>query len=106
MTFVHDSPEFSDLLQIVAAERKLAPALVEKDYWVTHTLWALHAAGFEIWFKGGTSLSSDGPRWKAIRAAHDAIAPMFWGPRSSVDDACATIREWVKRALGSPFQGD
>ena len=24
---------------------------------MTHTLWALRAAGFEIWFKGGTSLS-------------------------------------------------
>lgn len=31
--------------------------MVEKDYWVTHTLWALHHQGFEVWFKGGTSLS-------------------------------------------------
>ncbi|MGC4068382.1 MAG: nucleotidyl transferase AbiEii/AbiGii toxin family protein [Polyangiaceae bacterium] len=57
MSFVHDDPEFDGLLQIVAKSRGLGVALVEKDYWVTHTLWALHAQGFDIWFKGGTSLS-------------------------------------------------
>ena len=57
MSFVHDDPEFDDLLQIVSRSRGLGAALVEKDYWVTHTLWALQAQGFEIWFKGGTSLS-------------------------------------------------
>jgi hypothetical protein len=57
MSFVHDDPDFDGLLQIVANHRGLGVALVEKDYWVTHTLWALHAQGFEIWFKGGTSLS-------------------------------------------------
>ena len=57
MSFVHDDPDFGGLLQIVANTRGLGVALVEKDYWVTHTLWALHAQGFEVWFKGGTSLS-------------------------------------------------
>jgi hypothetical protein len=54
---VHDDPEFDGLLRIVADKRKLAVALVEKDYWVTHTLWALQRSGLDIWFKGGTSLS-------------------------------------------------
>ena len=44
MSFVHDDPDFDGLLQIVANNRGLGVALVEKDYWVTHTLWALHAA--------------------------------------------------------------
>ena len=57
MRFVHDDPEFDGLLQIVSNDRGLGVALVEKDYWVTHTLWALHAQGFDVWFKGGTSLS-------------------------------------------------
>lgn len=57
MSFIHEDPEFDDLLRIVADERRLSLALVEKDYWVTHTLWALHEAGFQVWFKGGTSLS-------------------------------------------------
>lgn len=57
MTFIHDDPQFADLLRVVAANRGLGVSLVEKDYWVTHALWALHAQGFEVWFKGGTSLS-------------------------------------------------
>jgi hypothetical protein len=57
MNFIHDDDEFEDLLAIVAAERDLAIGLVEKDYWVTHSLWALQHQGFDIWFKGGTSLS-------------------------------------------------
>ncbi len=57
MNFVHDDPEFRDLVRIVAQDRGIAPGLVEKDYWVTHTLWSLLRQGFELWFKGGTSLS-------------------------------------------------
>jgi hypothetical protein len=57
MTFIHNDAEWADLLQIVADHVGRDIALVEKDYWVTHTLWALHDQGFTIWFKGGTSLS-------------------------------------------------
>lgn len=57
MTFVHDAPDFDELILAVAAARRMLPALVEKDYWVTHTLWALHQTGLDIWFKGGTALS-------------------------------------------------
>lgn len=57
MSFVHDDPEFGDLIRVVAAKRRIGLGLVEKDYWVTHSLWALHRAGVEVWFKGGTSLS-------------------------------------------------
>ena len=45
VSFVHEDPQFGDLLRVVAEKRRLALALVEKDYWVTHVLWALHAAG-------------------------------------------------------------
>lgn len=57
MTFVHQDAEFSQLVQIVARSTGIAAALIEKDYWVTHTLWAIHQTGLDIWFKGGTSLS-------------------------------------------------
>lgn len=57
MSFIHEDRDFADLIRIVADETELAPGLVEKDYWVTHTLWALHRSGLEVWFKGGTSLS-------------------------------------------------
>lgn len=58
MIFPHEDKEFSRLLRIVADHRKLAIGLVEKDYWVTHALWALHQSDdLKVWFKGGTSLS-------------------------------------------------
>jgi hypothetical protein len=58
VNFPHEDSEFSQLLLIVAGKRKLSVGLVEKDYWVTHALWALHQdSDLEIWFKGGTSLS-------------------------------------------------
>ena len=59
MRFLHEDGEFGELLRIVAASRpeRANAAVVEKDYWVTHTLWALQRQGFELWFKGGTSLS-------------------------------------------------
>ena len=55
--FVHQTDDWADLLRIVAGSINREVGLVEKDYWVTHTLWAIHQQGFEIWFKGGTSLS-------------------------------------------------
>lgn len=57
MPFIHDDREFNDLVQIVAGANELAPALVEKDYWVTHVLWSIATLGLEVWLKGGTSLS-------------------------------------------------
>jgi hypothetical protein len=57
MNFVHDEPDFAALLRQVADRTGIAPALVEKDYWITHALWALHETGLDLWFKGGTSLS-------------------------------------------------
>ena len=57
MSFVHEDPHFEQLLGIVARETGIAEPLIEKDYWVTHTLWALHETGIDIWLKGGTSLS-------------------------------------------------
>jgi len=57
LNFPHDDAEFEDLLSIVSDKRGFSPGLVEKDYWVIHTLWALHQSGLEVWFKGGTSLS-------------------------------------------------
>jgi len=40
-----------------------------------------------------------GPRFMSIREAHQAIAPMFWGPRISIDAACASTRTWVEQRL-------
>lgn len=56
-TFIHQHSEFDALLSIVSDRRGVSTALVGKDYWVTHVLWALESNGFRVWFKGGTSLS-------------------------------------------------
>lgn len=40
-----------------------------------------------------------GVRRTAIRAAHAAIAPMFWGPRIGLDDTCSAISAWIKRRI-------
>lgn len=55
--FLHDRKDFAQLLALVADERSLDPMLVEKDYWIMHALWGLHAQGFRFELKGGTSLS-------------------------------------------------
>lgn len=57
MSFVHEDTDFQQLLRIVARETGIAAALIEKDYWVTHALWAVHETGLDVWMKGGTSLS-------------------------------------------------
>ena len=46
MSFVHEDPDFDGLVRIAADKRRLSSSLVEKDYWVTHTLWSLLESGF------------------------------------------------------------
>jgi hypothetical protein len=55
--FLHNHPQFADLIRIVAEEKGIDPALVEKDYWIMHCLYGLQQLGFKFQFKGGTSLS-------------------------------------------------
>ena len=55
--FIHNDPEFKDLLAIVANDQKIDIALVEKDYWIMHVLFSLQQQEIEFELKGGTSLS-------------------------------------------------
>lgn len=55
--FLHDHPEFPDLIRIVASDQKIDPYLAEKDYWIMHCLYGLKQAGYDFQLKGGTSLS-------------------------------------------------
>lgn len=42
------------------------------------------------------ALLLDDPDKRAeLEQAHARIAPMFWGPRLSLDEACRILREWV-----------
>lgn len=55
--FLHNHPDFPALIRIVAGEMDIAPALVEKDYWIMHCLYGLQKLGLQFELKGGTSLS-------------------------------------------------
>ena len=55
--YLHSHPQFSDLIRIVAAEKRVDPALVEKDYWIMHCLYGLQQLDMTFELKGGTSLS-------------------------------------------------
>lgn len=55
--YLHERPDFKDLLAIVAQEQKIGTALCEKDYWIMHVLNQLGAIGLTFELKGGTSLS-------------------------------------------------
>jgi hypothetical protein len=56
-SLLHNHPQFGDLIRIVATHEKIAPALVEKDYWIMQSLYGLQQQGLTFELKGGTSLS-------------------------------------------------
>lgn len=41
--FLHQRPDFVQLLAVVANGLGMDPVLVEKDYWIMHSLWGLKA---------------------------------------------------------------
>lgn len=55
--YLHNHPEFFELIRIVAQEKSIDPALVEKDYWIMHCLYGLQQLKMKFELKGGTSLS-------------------------------------------------
>ena len=55
--YLHNHPEFDDLVRTVGRERGLDASLVTKDYWIMHVLYGLKKGGFKSRLKGGTSLS-------------------------------------------------
>src|ERR1700730_12873940 len=55
--FLHNHPEFPELIRIVAQQKGIDPGLIEKDYWIMHGLYGLQQLGLTFELKGGTSLS-------------------------------------------------
>ncbi len=55
--YLHDHPEFENLIRIVSAELDINPVLIEKDYWIMHCLYGLNKLELKYELKGGTSLS-------------------------------------------------
>jgi hypothetical protein len=136
--FVHDVPDFNDLLAIVAQRRRLTRGLVEKAIhrrapnekvepaaFARHyedAAWIIAAEDTLPDLAGHLSVRSlaeemlsqkqiaalpaasdpafsigEDSRSEAIRRAHAAIAPMFWGDRIELGAACGSIRSWIQR---------
>lgn len=57
LDYLHNHSDFSELLRIVGQELSINPALVEKDYWIMHSLYGLQQMDMRFELKGGTSLS-------------------------------------------------
>lgn len=55
--YLHQHPEFRELLRILEDETGIQAALIEKDYWIMHVLYGLQSQGYDFELKGGTSLS-------------------------------------------------
>lgn len=55
--FLHELRDFADLIRVVSGEKRILPQLIEKDYWIMHSLYGLQQQGFTFELKGGTSLS-------------------------------------------------
>jgi hypothetical protein len=55
--YLHNHREFPELIRIVAKQKSIDPALVEKDYWIMHCLYGLQQLCLTFELKGGTSLS-------------------------------------------------
>ncbi|WP_234986828.1 nucleotidyl transferase AbiEii/AbiGii toxin family protein [Polynucleobacter kasalickyi] len=54
---LHQHKNFKELIATVSNSMAIHPTLVEKDYWIMHSLWGLQQQGFNYELKGGTSLS-------------------------------------------------
>lgn len=65
------------LFELIAAEKGLRPALVEKDYWIMHCLWGLQRAGLQFEMDGGTSLSKG---WGVVNRFSEVIDIRFDSP--------------------------
>ncbi len=75
--FLHELPEFAEVIQSVSQQRKIANQLVEKDYWLMHVLWGLQNCGLTYELKGGTSLSKG---WNIIHRFSEDIDIKIFPP--------------------------
>ena len=55
--FLHQHPEFYTLIEALAVELGTYEIVVEKDYWVMHSIYGLQRAGYRFPMKGGTTLT-------------------------------------------------
>jgi len=79
LQFLHQRPEFAEVIEAVSKQNNIAPQLVEKDYWLMHVLWAVQNCGLLYELKGGTSLSKG---WGIIDRFSEDIDIKIFPPKS------------------------
>jgi predicted nucleotidyltransferase component of viral defense system len=57
MNLLHENRRFNDIIDVVNKNENINKVMIEKDYWLMHSLWGLQQQGFDFYLKGGTSLS-------------------------------------------------
>jgi len=55
MAFVHENLRFKSILETIAEQKQIDIKMVEKDYWIMHSLWGLQNLKLDFYLKGGTS---------------------------------------------------
>ena len=89
--YLHKHPQFPDLIRIVAEEKGIAPALVEKDYWI---------------FRGGDERDltknqafhlRDPETRAAYEKAYNATSALYYADKPRLDEILAEIGKWADR---------
>jgi hypothetical protein len=78
--FLHNHPEFADLIRIVADNESIDnPALIEKDYWIMHCL------------------LSDPEIRKIYKQAYNETPRLYYREQPSFDEILSRISRWADR---------
>jgi predicted nucleotidyltransferase component of viral defense system len=95
--FLHNHPQFADLIRIVAEQKGIDPALVEKDYWIMHCLHGLQQLGLTFELKGGTSLSKGFQIINRFSEDIDMSSALYYGDVPTFEQILAEIGKWIDR---------
>lgn len=114
--YLHNHPDFKDLIEITSSEMKINASLIEKDYWIMHVLYHLNKL-FEFQMKGGTSLSKG---FKIIDRFSEDIDIQINPPEKKLDFTVYSGKnqnknkhivsrknyfDWIKNELKGKFNG-
>ncbi|MDQ3264170.1 MAG: hypothetical protein M3Y59_10985 [Myxococcota bacterium] len=86
---------YEDAARIIQAEAKLPP--LEESLQETAKQMAPSLRLKRVAPAAHPAFNSEAPNQRGLQDAYAVIAPMFWAPRLSLDDARSVIREWLGR---------
>ena len=91
---------FEDAAKLIAAESTLPPLSHYQDVvaLANDMMGERQIVKLPSSTDGAFNLGHD-QRGESIRGSYTAIAPMFWGPRVPLEEACTLIRGWIRRTF-------